>query len=167
MYMNSRERIQRALNHEQTGCVPFDFGAGMQTGIMASTIYKIKKHYGLLEKGERIKITEPYQMLGEVDEKMRDFFGLDVVGRDTSRLQLHVLLRPRLGVARQDHPLQPATLGSPADLAADFVCRVCRGNQDEGVALSRTVGQPGFQGLAEHLRADDRRIRGGRGYGRQ
>lgn len=47
---------------------------------MASTVYKIKKAYGLLEPGERIKLSEPYQMLGEVDAKMRDYFGFDVVG---------------------------------------------------------------------------------------
>jgi hypothetical protein len=78
--MNSREVLQKALNHEETEKLAVDFGAGGQTGIVASTIYKIKKHYGLLEKDERIKITEPYQMLGEVDEKMRDFFNLDVIG---------------------------------------------------------------------------------------
>jgi len=78
--MNSRERITRALNHQEADRVPVDLGAGGQTGIMASTIYKIKKHYGLLEKDERIKIVEPYQMLGEVNEKMREFFGFDVIG---------------------------------------------------------------------------------------
>jgi hypothetical protein len=78
--MNPRERIAKALNHEVADRVPIDFGAGGQTGIMASIIYRIKKHYGILKKGERIKVIEPYQVLGEVDEKMRELFGLDVVG---------------------------------------------------------------------------------------
>jgi hypothetical protein len=52
----------------------------MTSGIMASTLYRIKKHYGLLEEGERIRVTEPYQMLGEVDEKVRKLLGIDVVG---------------------------------------------------------------------------------------
>lgn len=78
--MNSRQRLAGALNHQQTDRVPIDFGAGGQTGIMASMLYKIKKHLGLLEEGERIKIIEPYQMLGEVDRRMQDFFDFDVIG---------------------------------------------------------------------------------------
>lgn len=78
--MNSRERIAKVLNHEEADRVAIDFGAGGQTGIMASTLYKIKKHFGLLERDERIKIVEPYQVLGEVDQKVRDFFDFDVVG---------------------------------------------------------------------------------------
>jgi hypothetical protein len=78
--MTPRSRITKVLNHEEADRVAVDFGAGFQTGIMASTLYKIKKHFNLLEKGERIKIIEPYQMLGAVDEKVRDFFRFDVVG---------------------------------------------------------------------------------------
>ena len=78
--MNSRQRIAKILNHQVPDRVPIDFGAGGQTGITASMLYKIKKHYGLLEEGERIKIIEPYQMLGEVDRKVRDLFELDVIG---------------------------------------------------------------------------------------
>lgn len=78
--MNSRERVATALNHKEPDRIPIDFGAGGQTGITASALYKIKKHYGLLEENERIKIAEPYQMLGEVDEKVQDLLGLDVVG---------------------------------------------------------------------------------------
>jgi len=80
MTMDSRERLAKTLNHEIPDRVPIDFGAGGQTGIMASMVYKIKKYYGLLEENERIKIVEPYQMLGEVDEGLQDFLGLDVVG---------------------------------------------------------------------------------------
>ena len=68
--MNSRERIAKVLNHKEADRVAIDFGAGGQTGIMASTLYKIKKHFGLLEKDERIKIVEPYQMLGQIDEAL-------------------------------------------------------------------------------------------------
>ncbi|MFI4911833.1 MAG: uroporphyrinogen decarboxylase family protein [Sedimentisphaeraceae bacterium JB056] len=78
--MNSRERLQCVLNHRRPDRVPMDFGAGGQTGIMASTVYKLKQYYGLLEPGERIKVIEPYQMLGEVDDKLRDHLGIDAVG---------------------------------------------------------------------------------------
>jgi hypothetical protein len=78
--MNHRERLQFVLEHRVPDRVPIDFGAGGQTGVMASTIYLLKKYLGLLEPGERIKIIEPYQMLGEVDQKLQDYFGFDVVG---------------------------------------------------------------------------------------
>jgi uroporphyrinogen-III decarboxylase len=78
--MTSRERVAKILNHEEADRVPIEFGATMTSGIMASTLYKIKKHYGILEESERIKITEPYQMLGEIDGKARDLLGIDVVG---------------------------------------------------------------------------------------
>ena len=81
--MNSRQRVAKVLNHEIPDRVPIDFGAGGQTGIMASTLYKIKRHYGLLEPGERIIVSEPYQMLGEVDEKLRRLLKLDVLGVPT------------------------------------------------------------------------------------
>jgi hypothetical protein len=81
--MNSRQRVTKVLNHEIPDRVPIDFGAGGQTGIMASTLYKIKQFYGILEKDERIKVTEPYQMLGEVDEKLHRLLKLDVLGVPT------------------------------------------------------------------------------------
>jgi len=78
--MNSRERVAKILKHEEADRVPIDFGSTMTTGITASMVYRIKKYYGLLEEGERIKVVEPYQVLGEIDAKLRDFLGLDVVG---------------------------------------------------------------------------------------
>jgi hypothetical protein len=78
--MTPRRRVEKVLNHEIVDRVPIDFGAGGQTGIMASTLYRIKKHFGILEAGERVRITEPYQMLGEVDERLRRHLDLDVVG---------------------------------------------------------------------------------------
>ena len=75
-----RERIARLLSRQEVDRVPLDFGATTTSGIMASTLYKIKQYYGLLEAGERIKIVEPYQMLGEVDQKVRDFLGIDTAG---------------------------------------------------------------------------------------
>jgi uroporphyrinogen-III decarboxylase len=77
---DGRERIAKTLSHQEADRVPLDFGATTTSGIMASTLYKIKKHYGLFEAGERIKIIEPYQMLGEIDKKTREFFGIDTVG---------------------------------------------------------------------------------------
>ena len=80
MSFTHRQRLQAILDHKEADRVPIDFGAGGQTGMMASLVYQIKEAFGLLEPDERIKIIESYQMLGEVDEKMQEYFGFDVVG---------------------------------------------------------------------------------------
>jgi uroporphyrinogen-III decarboxylase len=76
--MNSRERLQKTLNHEPVDRVCVDFGATHVTGISAGTLSKLRKAL-LGEKDYRVKIIEPYQMLGEIDEKLMDVLGVDVL----------------------------------------------------------------------------------------
>jgi len=76
--MNSRERLQRTLNHEPVDRVCVDFGATHVTGISASTLSKLRKAL-LGEDDYRVKVIEPYQMLGEIDEKLVDALGVDVL----------------------------------------------------------------------------------------
>ena len=57
--MNSRERVIAALNHQEPDYVPMDLGGCGQTGMNASTLYKLRKAYGLDE--HPIKIVEPLQ----------------------------------------------------------------------------------------------------------
>lgn len=76
--MNSRERILAAINHKIPDKVPVDFGATGQTGINASALYRLRKHYGLEEKP--VDIFEIMQMLGIVDEDLRSIIGSDVIG---------------------------------------------------------------------------------------
>jgi hypothetical protein len=80
--VTSRQRLIATLNHQPTDRVCVDFGAGGQTGMGAGAIYKLRKAI-LGESSYRVKITEPYQMLGEIDEPLRHALGLDVVGIDT------------------------------------------------------------------------------------
>ena len=75
--MTSRERVQCALNHKAPDRVPRDFGSTAITGIAASFIYKLRRELGLTEKP--VKIWDPYQMLGEVDEELRRALKVDVV----------------------------------------------------------------------------------------
>lgn len=75
--MNSRERLQKTLNHQPVDRVCVDFGATHVTGISASTLSKLRKAL-LGEDDYRVKIIEPYQMLGEIDEKLMDVLGVDV-----------------------------------------------------------------------------------------
>lgn len=56
-----------------------DFGAGFQTGMGAGAVHRLRQ--ALLGQPEfRVKVIEPYQMLGEIDAELRQVLGLDVVG---------------------------------------------------------------------------------------
>ncbi len=76
--MNSKERVLATLNHEQPDRIAVDFGATPVTGIHVLAIENLRKHYGLEQKP--IKVTEPYQMLGEIDDDLMDILGIDVIG---------------------------------------------------------------------------------------
>ena len=77
--MNSRERVQAALNHRQPDRVPVDFGSTAVTGIHAAAIHRLRQAL-TGDKAWRVKVTEPYQMLGEVDGELRELLGIDMVG---------------------------------------------------------------------------------------
>jgi hypothetical protein len=76
--MTSRERLTAVLNHEAPDRVPLDLGATGQTGINASTLYRLRRALGFEEAP--VKIIEPFQMLGEVDRGLRDYLHVDVIG---------------------------------------------------------------------------------------
>lgn len=75
--MTSREKLQKCLAHE-SGPVPVDFGGTAVSGIHCSVVENLRNHYGLEKKP--VKVNEPYQMLGEVEDDLRDALGIDVVG---------------------------------------------------------------------------------------
>jgi hypothetical protein len=76
--MNSRERIRKALVHKQPDRLPVDFGSSPTTGIHVSVVYKLRQHFGLDKPGTPVKVIEPYQMLGEVADDLKDVMGVDV-----------------------------------------------------------------------------------------
>ncbi len=76
--MNSRERFRKALNHEQPDRPPIDLGATWVSGISASTYAKFRQALELPTHPPRIH--EPYQLLGDVDEDVRNIIGVDVIG---------------------------------------------------------------------------------------
>jgi hypothetical protein len=77
--MTSRERLQAALEHRNPDKVCVDFGAGSVTGMGAGAVHRLR--LALLKNPDyRVKVTEPYQMLGEIDEELRQTLGIDVVG---------------------------------------------------------------------------------------
>lgn len=77
--MNSRERLQAALDHRQPDRVPVDFGATFVTGMHVSIVHKLRQRL-LGDMNNRVKVIEPYQMLGEIDDPLRETLGIDVIG---------------------------------------------------------------------------------------
>lgn len=72
--MTPRDRILTAINH-QDGPIPLDFGSTFITGIHCSVVAALRDHYGLEKRP--VKICEPYQMLGLVEDDLRAAMGID------------------------------------------------------------------------------------------
>jgi len=64
--VTSRQRVMTTLQHEEPDRVPVDMGSGPVTGIAASTLFRLRQALGLARPTDRVKVIEPYQMLGEV-----------------------------------------------------------------------------------------------------
>jgi hypothetical protein len=76
--MNSKERVLTSINHQQPDKVAVDFGATPVTGIHVLAIENLRKHYGLEQKP--VRVIEPYQMLGEIEDDLMEILGIDVIG---------------------------------------------------------------------------------------
>lgn len=72
--MNHRECVLNALNHKN-GPVPVDFGSTFITGIHSSVVAELRDWYGLEKRP--VRICEPYQMLGLVEDDLREAMGID------------------------------------------------------------------------------------------
>lgn len=77
--MIARERIQATCAHREPDKLPVDFGGGFQTGIHVSTVYALRQRLGLDAPGTPVKVVEVYQMLGEVQDDLREALGIDTV----------------------------------------------------------------------------------------
>lgn len=73
----SRERLHQTLNHIEPEEVVVDMGATSVSGINANALARLRDALGL-EK-TRIKINEPLQLLGEIEEDLRQKLHLDCV----------------------------------------------------------------------------------------
>lgn len=76
--MNSRTRLKKTLNHQQPDKIPVDFGSNAVTGIHVFIVEKLRTHFGLAKRP--VKVIEPYQMLGEVEDDLLEAIGVDVIG---------------------------------------------------------------------------------------
>ena len=76
--MTSRDNLLKTLNHEQPDRVVVDFGATPVTGIHVLMVEQLRDYFGLEKKP--VKVSEPFQMLGEVEEDLMEAMGVDVIG---------------------------------------------------------------------------------------
>ena len=76
--MTSKERVLAAIQHRPPDRVPIDFGSTTVTGIHVSCVAALRDYYGLERRP--VKVHEPHQMLGLVDEDLKQAMGVDVDG---------------------------------------------------------------------------------------
>lgn len=75
--MNRKETVVAALNHQSTARVPFDLGGTGVTGMHVTTVAALREYYGLEKRP--VKVCEPYQMLGEIEDDLKEAIGVDTV----------------------------------------------------------------------------------------
>jgi hypothetical protein len=78
--MNSRERIEFALDHKEADRIPLDLGGCGQTGMHVSTVYALRQALKLDPPGTPVKVIESFQMLGEIEPDLQEILGVDAVG---------------------------------------------------------------------------------------
>jgi len=78
--VTSRERVIKAVNHQEADRVPLDLGASPVTGMHVSTVYRLRQALELDPPGTPVKVVEPLQMLGEIGDDLREALGVDTVG---------------------------------------------------------------------------------------
>ena len=83
--MNSRQRVEAALNHQQPDRVPLDLGGSAVTGMHVSSVYLLRQALKLDPPGTPVKVIEPYQLLGEIAPDLQNALDVDVVGLWGSR----------------------------------------------------------------------------------
>lgn len=80
--LTSRERVQKALNHEEADRLPIDLGGMASTGIMAIAYARLKKHLGIA--GDETRVFDVGQQLAEVEPEVLARFGVDVISLGNS-----------------------------------------------------------------------------------
>ncbi len=125
--MKSRERIERAINHQPADRVPIDVGGTRQSGIAAPTYHRLKAELGLETP---TRVFDLYQMLAEIEPVVLERFGGDVVG----------LYRPDIAFSIRNENWKPWTTfdGTPVLVPGAFEPKV---DADGGLLIEKD-GRP-------------------------
>jgi len=107
--MNSRDRILRAINHQEPDRVPIDLGGTRQSGIAASTYQRLKQRLGI---DTPTRVYDVYQMLADVERPVLERFGADCVG----------LNRPAVAFGIRNENWKPWRMfdGTPVEVPGEF-----------------------------------------------
>lgn len=76
--MLSKQRVLAALSHKNPDCIPIDFGSTAVTGMHVSCVKALRDYYGLEKR--LVKVHDPYQMLGLIEDDLKEAIGIDVDG---------------------------------------------------------------------------------------
>jgi hypothetical protein len=76
--MTSKETLHQTLVHTNSTQIVIDFGSTPVTGIHVLAVERLREYYGL-EK-HPVKVVDPYQMLGEIEDDLARIIGCDVMG---------------------------------------------------------------------------------------
>jgi len=76
--MTGKERLKASLNHDQPDKIPVDFGASCVTGIHVLAVERLRDYFGLERRP--VKVIEPGQMLGEIDNELAEILHIDIIG---------------------------------------------------------------------------------------
>lgn len=74
----SRDKVRCALNHQNAGSIPVDFGSTAVTGIHCRIVEALRNYYGLAPRP--VKIVDAFQMLGEIDAELAEKIGVGCIG---------------------------------------------------------------------------------------
>jgi hypothetical protein len=92
--MNSRERVQTALAHQEPDRVPIDLGGTVVSTIALPTYAALRRHLGLSAKP--IETLEVVQQVARVDEDMLDLNPVQVSAAGMGTAQLKTRFGKRL-----------------------------------------------------------------------
>ena len=73
-----REQLIATLNHKEPDRIPIDLGGTSVSGIHASCVAALRDYYGLEKR--LVRICETGQMLGVMDEDLKQAMGTDIAG---------------------------------------------------------------------------------------
>jgi uroporphyrinogen decarboxylase len=85
--MSSRERILKALNHQEPDRVPLDIGGCSQTGIQVNAYERLINYLNIKKP---VKVIDMVQYLAEIDEQILNKFAVDTRGLNPSMAEITV-----------------------------------------------------------------------------
>jgi len=98
--MTSRERVLKAINHEEPDRVPLDLGGSFVNSIHAQALHHLRERLGLQPR--KVKVSEVVQMLGEVELDLVERLQVDVLPVDNLSIDV-------LSIDSLDMKTQPAS----------------------------------------------------------